>query len=208
MHLPSKNTPTDLTQRTLAFLAMAALTFTAPAAWANDADGGSALVTIVADDATDSNHDGLPDVVKTALGADPHTEDSNGDGIPDAWKIRYGLDVLSLKNAEWDMDGGGLTNYEEYLHGTNPYRRDTDGDGFWDSFEVLERGSDPADNSCYPASDLAADVNCDETVDARDVQLVINGVLGMDVPVPVDITGSGSANAMDIQQAINALLGL
>ncbi|MFP4171328.1 MAG: dockerin type I domain-containing protein [Candidatus Hydrogenedentota bacterium] len=208
MHLPSKNTSTQLIQRTFAFLAMAALTLTAPAAWTNDADGGSALVTIVADNAADSNNDGLPDVVKTALGADPHAEDSNGDGIPDAWKIHYGLDVLSSENAEWDMDGGGLTNYEEYLYGTNPYRRDTDGDGFWDSFEVLERGTDPADNSSYPTSDIPADVNCDETVDARDVQLVINGVLGMDVPVPVDVTGSGSANAMDIQKAINALLGL
>ena len=207
MNLPATNTLTHLVQRTTTLLLVTTLAWAAPAAWADDADGGSALVTIVADDATDSNNDGVPDVVKRALGAGIDTEDSNGDGIPDAWKLRYGLDVLCMENAEWDLDGGGLTNYEEYLFGTNPYRRDTDGDGFWDSFEVAW-GSDPTDNSSYPTSDLEADVNCDGVVDARDVQLVISGVLGMDVPVPVDITGSGSANAMDIQKAINALLGL
>lgn len=207
MHPTTTITPAHLTQCTAAFAAMMAFMLAAPAAWTQDTGGSAALVTIVAGDATDSNNDGLPDSVKKALGADPHAEDSNGDGIPDGWKVRYGFEVMCMENAAWDMDGGGLNNYEEYLYGTNPYRRDTDGDGFWDSFEV-QWGSNPADNSCYPFSDLVADVNCDGTVDARDLQFVINGVLGTDVPVPVDITGSGVANAMDIQKAINAILGL
>ena len=207
MHLLNRISSTHPPLLTATLTILTALTFASSAAWADDADGGSALVTIVADDVTDSNNDGVPDAVKRSLGACIDSEDTNRDGIPDAWKLRYGLDVLCMENAEWDMDGGGLTNYEEYLFGTNPYRRDTDGDGFWDSFEVAW-GSDPTDNSSYPTSDLEADVNCDGVVDARDVQFVINGVLGIDVPVPVDITGSGSANAMDIQKAINALLEL
>lgn len=207
MGLPNGTASNHPTPLTAALVILTALTFAAPAVSAQDAEGGAALVTILADDATDSNSDGLPDAVKRALGADPYASDSNGDGIPDVWKVRYGLDPLCMENAAWDMDGGGLSNFEEYLFGTNPYRRDTSKNGFWDSFEVAW-GSDPVDNGSYPTSDIEADVNCDGVVDARDVQLVISGVLGIDVPVPVDITGSGNANATDIQKAINAILGL
>ncbi len=55
----------------------------------------------------------------------------------------------------------------------------------------------------------AADVNLDGTLDAVDVQLVINGALARDIwPYTVDVSGEGVTDALDVQMVINAVLGL
>ena len=45
--------------------------------------------------------------------------DSDGDGMPDAWEIYYGLDPYT-DNANADHDGDGLTDLQECRLGTNP----------------------------------------------------------------------------------------
>lgn len=50
------------------------------------------------------------------------------------------------------------------------------------------------------------DLNDDDVVNAIDVQLVINGALG--VGAPADVNNDGQTNAIDIQLVINAALGL
>jgi hypothetical protein len=53
------------------------------------------------------------------------------------------------------------------------------------------------------------DVDVDGTVDAVDVQLVINGVLGIIIaPADGDVNGDGAVNAVDVQSVINTALGL
>ncbi|MGI6460013.1 MAG: PKD domain-containing protein [Candidatus Hydrogenedentales bacterium] len=54
------------------------------------------------------------------------------------------------------------------------------------------------------------DVNRDGKIDAVDVQLVINGALGLPLPpgIHTDVNGDGVTNAIDIQRVINAALGL
>jgi hypothetical protein len=53
------------------------------------------------------------------------------------------------------------------------------------------------------------DVNGDNAVDAVDVQLVINGVLGLDIgTVNADINGDGQVDAVDVQLVINIVLGV
>lgn len=53
------------------------------------------------------------------------------------------------------------------------------------------------------------DVNGDKRIDATDVQLLINAVLGIGPPQEfADVTGDGAVNAADIQAGINLLLGL
>ena len=168
--------------------------------------GGAAFVVVNADNPVDRDGDGLPEVVELALGTDPNSPDSSGDGIPDGWKVRHGLDPRSSADADIDMTGNGLTNYEAYLWGVDPWALDTDGDGFWDGFEV-DWGSNPADPASYPYTGVLGDVNRNGSVDARDVQLVINAVLGIPVPVPANVTGSGGVNALDIQKVINIVLG-
>jgi len=84
-------------------------------------------------------------------------------------------------------------------------------------------GSAPVDQSIYSISlkgDLIAlggytklpcqfgDVNCDGSVDAVDVQIVINKVLGLDVDAECDLSGEGAVDAVDVQLVINAVLGI
>jgi len=52
-------------------------------------------------------------------------------------------------------------------------------------------------------------INGDEDINAVDVQLVINAVLGLDIgEVVADINANGATNAVDVQLVINAVLGL
>lgn len=170
-------------------------------------DGDSALVFVIADSEVDSDGDGLPDVVEIALGTDPNNPDTDGDGIPDGWEVWYGLNPLDAADADEDPDNDGLTNREEYERETDPFNADTDGDGFWDGFEA-GKGSDPASAASYPYSGVFGDVNCDGQVNAVDVQLVINAIMGLPVPVPTNVNGVGGVNAVDLQLVINAAMGL
>ncbi|MBI4556316.1 MAG: hypothetical protein HY706_01915 [Candidatus Hydrogenedentes bacterium] len=59
----------------------------------------------------------------------------------------------------------------------------------------------------YLSSDTG-DVNADKSVDAVDVQLVINGALGLDTRAALDLDGNGPIDAIDVQMVINAALGV
>jgi hypothetical protein len=66
-------------------------------------------------------------------------------------------------------------------------------------------GSDPRDPfSPFPFGD----VNRSGTVNAVDVQLVVNAALDIPVTVDCDLSGDESVNAVDIQLVVNAALGL
>ncbi|MBI4556314.1 MAG: hypothetical protein HY706_01905 [Candidatus Hydrogenedentes bacterium] len=57
----------------------------------------------------------------------------------------------------------------------------------------------------YQPSDTG-DVNADKSVDAVDVQLVINGALGLDTRAALDLDGNTQVDAIDVQMVINAAL--
>ncbi|MGA1870349.1 MAG: DUF2341 domain-containing protein [bacterium] len=64
----------------------------------------------------------------------PICVDWDADGLADDWEIGFGLDIFS-NSAGFDLDGDGLSNYDEYLRGTDPLNPDTDGDGILDGDE-------------------------------------------------------------------------
>lgn len=83
----------------------------------------------------DSDEDGLTDPDEINIhGTDPNNPDTDGDGMPDGWEVDHSLDPL-LDDAAGDLDGDGLSNYEEYLNGSDPFNADTDSDGFADDWE-------------------------------------------------------------------------
>lgn len=87
---------------------------------------------------SDSDGDGIADVVECAIGSDPESVDSDGDGIPDAEEFGPGvtprdtdgdgiIDIL-----DEDDDGDGLsTLLERTLVGAGPVDLDGDGLPFW-----------------------------------------------------------------------------
>ena len=85
---------------------------------------------------------------------DPLNADTDGDGMPDFYEVTHYLDP-NYDDGEYDYDGDGLTNLQEYNAGTDPYVRDTDGDGMDDGFEVAH-SLDPLD-----AADAASDADGD-----------------------------------------------
>jgi len=169
-------------------------------------DGGSALVEVLSESSIDTDSDGLMDTVELALGTDPRWGDTDGDGLPDGYELWEGLDPLDPLDSDTDPDSDGLDNLAEYRLGTLPFAADTDGDRFWDGLEV-ERGTDPLAAWSFPNATRRADVNCDGSVNAGDVQMVLNAVLGMSVPAPVNVDYISNLDASDIQLVINAALG-
>ncbi len=55
---------------------------------------------------------------------------------------------------------------------------------------------------------LPEDLNGDAAINAVDVQLVINGALGLETGVETDVNNDGATNAVDVQLVINGALGL
>ena len=92
---------------------------------------------------TDTDVDGVPDVIEGADGTDPNDptsyKDTDGDGVPDYVEIQDGTDpndTLSYK----DTDGDGVPDYIENQQGTDPNDpasfQDTDSGGVPDYVET------------------------------------------------------------------------
>ncbi len=120
-----------------------------------DGDGMSDLVEIeygfnpaIADADADADGDGLGNAAELALGTDPRDADTDKDGIPDGDEADHGTSPLNP-----DSDGDGLTDGAELA--ANPFASlptlaDSDGDGFSDPVERAH-GSDPMSAASIPA---------------------------------------------------------
>ncbi len=65
--------------------------------------------------------------------------------IPASWLARYNVSYVDDSDLQSDIDGDGLSLYEEYLYLTNPINPDTDGDGVLDGQEVENRTNPQGD---------------------------------------------------------------
>lgn len=125
-------------------------------------------------DATDSDGDGLADLVERQICVetaglvctDTGLADSDGDGLNDGAEIGY---------------GGGPGGYAP--GDLNPVDPDSDGDGVRDGDEVLA-GNDPLDPADTP---LLGDINDDGTIDVSDILLGTRMALGLVTWTPAQL---------------------
>lgn len=74
----------------------------------------------------DTDLDGIANSVDT---------DDDGDGIPDIYELANGLNPLDSLDGALDLDGDGLSNFDEFRFGTNINNADTDEDGLTDDID-------------------------------------------------------------------------
>ena len=98
----------------------------------------------------DPDNDNLINLDERAMGTHPEDPDSDCDSLLDGDEInRYYTNPLQ-PDANFDMDGDGLTNVEEVdIYGTNPGDPDSDQDGYTDKEEINAK-SDPLDPNSIP----------------------------------------------------------
>ncbi len=69
----------------------------------------------------DTDDDGMPDSITgsstTGLVED---DDDDNDQLPDVWELQYGLDPKDSRDANWDIDYDGHSNYWEWKNSTDP----------------------------------------------------------------------------------------
>ena len=134
-----------------------------------------------------------------------HTEDA-----PVTLRFRH-----AAPSTGWDALGVGemITNLDEQFQPTLPepveiQRSDAPIVEIDDDWAVAEVEHFTLYGLLGPA--VYGDVNLDGVVDARDIQLVINHVLGLSIDprYEPDVTGSETVDARDIQAVINIVLGI
>ncbi len=104
----------------------------------------------------DFDNDGLTNSEEIRLGTDPLFYDTDMDLLSDGWEMQYDAFnplVHDERNSKTgllgDLDGDGITNFQEMVVSTNPEKWDTDGDGYSDG-EELAVGSYPTLATDYP----------------------------------------------------------
>ena len=114
-------------------------------------------------DATDTDSDGLSDLVESqicmetggSVCTDPDLPDTDGDGLSDAVELAYGGNAGSYNTGDLnpvnaDSDTDGLTDAQEVnTYATDPLDSDSDNDGYSDAEEVAA-GADPLDSASLP----------------------------------------------------------
>jgi RHS repeat-associated protein len=131
--------------------------------------------------------------------------DDNGNGTTNVQE-----DVAGTNPVSADYDGDGLSNLTEwFVTGTNANLADTDGDGVSDGVEVT-KGTDPLNGATHPGD---GDLNQDGRVDAGDLVLEMQIVLGTRIPTAVqlvhgDMNQDGVITLPDMLKLERKVLGL
>lgn len=175
-----------------------------------DSDGDG-----IADDLdSDLDNDGIPNTAdEDALGdgfADAiQVQDPDNDGVPSYWdKDDDGDGTVDAEDA--DANGNGVPDAEEPPDSDgdgfiDAVDLDIDNDGFSNTVEFLA-GADPYHPLDTP-QERVGDVDKDGDIDAADLQLQINMIIGSQPYDPrADFDQNSLVDALDLQRSINRIL--
>ena len=173
-------------------------------------------------DTTDTDSDGLVDVLEELVGTSLTDKDTDNDGLPDSFEVFapvYNVfnplivdtDSNGINDGDEDYDEDGLKNKEEIENKTSAFDKDTDGDELEDGEEVYKYKTNPS----------KIDTDNDGLDDFKEIQLGFNPLVANEkfdinyapkidndtVSPSVKITLSGEqAQSLSIEQYDNEML--
>jgi len=115
--------------------------------------------------------------------------DTDADGLGDRWEIYYFTNITFSSGMD-DVDGDGLSTFNEYRLNTNPLLADTDSDGLSDGDEVNSYGTDP----------LRTDTDSDGLSDADELNLYGTN------PLSADSDNDGMPDGWEVANGLNPSL--
>lgn len=140
----------------------------------------------------DADGDGIED--------GPDTDDDN-DGMPDYYEESFSLNHLNSADRDEDLDGDGLTNFEEFTLGTYPNDSDSDNDGIPDGEDdsPVPRDNEPRTSFDYDGDGISDIVirrpEIGQFIVARSsdgaIMRAFFGSQDEDIPVIADYDGDG-----------------
>ncbi|WP_334050867.1 VCBS repeat-containing protein [Alteromonas gracilis] len=127
--------------------------------------------------------------------------DDDNDGMPDYYEESFSLNHLNSADRDEDLDGDGLTNYEEFTLGSYPNDSDSDNDGIPDG---EDSSPVPVDNEARTSFDYDGDGISDLVIRRPDIgQFLVArssdnhimrayfGSNSSDIPLAGDFDGDG-----------------
>ena len=163
---------------------------------------------------TDTDGDGLSDLLEKEYGTNINKVDTDDDGLTDYQEIyitgtnptKYDSVTEGVSDADADSDSDGLTNAQEIELGTDPRNDDTDNDGLSDYDEINIYGTDPlvpdTDGDGLKDGDepyIGLDPTNPETFDVPDAEYVSNQTIAENSEALREINTDDSPYKMSIE---------
>ena len=163
---------------------------------------------------TDTDGDGLSDLLEKEYGTNINKVDTDDDGLTDYQEIyitgtnptKYDSVTEGVSDADADSDSDGLTNAQEIELGTDPRNDDTDNDGLSDYDEINIYGTDPlipdTDGDGLKDGDephIGLDPTNPETFDVPDAEHVSNQTIAENSEALKEINTDDNPYKMSIE---------
>ncbi len=128
----------------------------------------------------------------------PDVRDTDQDGMGDAFEQDNGLDPFDAADRDTDLDGDGLTNFQEFELRTKPNDKDSDADGYDDNVEtnteVWVSATDTGTNPLRPDTDRDGLLDGVETNTGAFVSASDTGTN----PLVADTDGDGAKDGLEV----------